>query len=91
MLEGTKGLTGKPSGRLKDLIFYPCRGENPRSHPKDVIYPSIRNFEYSELDLEEIDRLEFCLETPEGIQETSEGKRILPENRQSFFSDTFTS
>ena len=62
------------------------------SHPKDVAYPSIRNFEYSELDLEEMDRFGFRLETPEVIRETSEGKKKFSlKNRRSFFSDTFTS
>lgn len=50
-----------------------------------MIYPSIRNFEYSEPDLERMDRLGFYLETPEGIRETSEGKRILPEKQAVIF------
>ncbi|KAK1328778.1 hypothetical protein QTO34_010933 [Cnephaeus nilssonii] len=57
----------------------------PRSHPEDAVYPSIRNFEYSEPDLERMDRLGFHLETPEGIRETSEGKRILPEKQAVIF------
>ncbi|KAK1346720.1 hypothetical protein QTO34_000580 [Cnephaeus nilssonii] len=57
----------------------------PRSHPEDAVYPSIRNFEYSEPDLERMDRLGFRLETPEGIRETSEGKRILPEKQAIIF------
>ena len=55
------------------------------SHPKDAAYPSISNFEYSELDLEEIDTLGFHLETPEGIRETSKRKRILPEKQAIIF------
>ncbi|KAK1327392.1 LOW QUALITY PROTEIN: hypothetical protein QTO34_014196 [Cnephaeus nilssonii] len=83
--EGNQRADREAKQAAQGLNILSLSGEKPRPHPEDAVYPSIRNFKYSEPDLERMDRLGFRLETPEGIRETSEGKRILPEKQAVIF------
>ncbi|KAK1346142.1 hypothetical protein QTO34_008611 [Cnephaeus nilssonii] len=83
--EGNQRADREAKQAAQGLNILSLSEKKPKSHPEDAIYPSIRSFEYSEPDLERMDRLGFHLETPEGIRETSEGKRILPEKQAIIF------
>lgn len=57
----------------------------PMTLPDCPVNHCIKNFKYSEEDLQKMDKLGFQLESPYGVRETANGKNILPERQAITF------